>query len=122
MLLMGLLLGCPPETVDEPTLSIVAPADGSTVCGSPLAVELDIENFVLVDLDEGLDPEPGSGHVDVYLNGQSATMASGASFEVEAVTPGEYQLRAELVAADHTALDPYVGAFVYIAVSDGACP
>jgi hypothetical protein len=40
---------------------------------------------------------------------------------VPGVEAGEYQLKAELSNADHTPVDPYAGAFVYITVTEAAC-
>jgi hypothetical protein len=114
------LVGCPAEE-GAPALLIAAPVDGTVVCGSPLHVELEVTDFVLVPLTDGTDVEPGTGHVDVYLNGQPATMVEALSFDLPEVAPGAWQLRAELVNADHTAIDPYVGDLVYVTVDPDAC-
>jgi hypothetical protein len=121
-MLLALLFGCPSGPEGDPSLVILTPEDGSTVCGDPLHVEVQVENFELVPLVEGEEPEPGTGHVDVWLNGQSAGMTELEAFDLEGVEPGEYQLRADLVLADHETLDPYVGDFVYVTVDPAACP
>ncbi len=115
------LIACRPVDPASPSLVIVSPADGSTVCGVPMHVELDVQDFTLVPLSDGADVEPGTGHVDVYLNGQAATMSEALSFDIPDVTPGAWQLRAELVNADHTAIEPYVGDLIYVTVEAAAC-
>lgn len=121
MWFVALLVACLPAEPSAPSLVIVSPEDGATVCGEPMRVELDVQDFTLVPLTDGTDVEPGTGHVDVYLNGQSATMSEGLSFDIADVAPGAWQLRAELVNADHTAIDPYVGDLVYVTVDPAAC-
>lgn len=123
-LLSVVLVACsgdPSTPKGPPALGIVAPADGATVCGSPLHVELDVRNFDLVEPgdEEGELPE-GAGHVDLTLNGQVVNMTAETAFDLD-VEPGEYQLRAELVNADHSAIEPYVGSTVYFTVDEAAC-
>ena len=105
-----------------PQSRVASPADGSTVCGTPLAIELEIANFVLVDPSAGSEAHPGEGHVDVYLNGQSVAMNADESFEIPIVDDGAWQLRAELVNADHTAVEPYAGDVVFFTADNTLCP
>lgn len=117
------LVGCAgsSDTDGLPSIAIVAPVDGATVCGTPLLVDLQIENFILVDPSEGTVPREGEGHVDVYLNGQTVDMTPDESFDIPVVEDGVWQLRVELVNADHTALLPYAGALAYVTVDSAAC-
>ena len=113
--------GEPDPKEGPPAVAFLAPVDGSTTCGDPLHVELDVQNFELVEpgQEEGDLPE-GTGHVDLTLNGQVVNMTAETAFDLS-VEPGEYQLRAELVNADHSPIDPYVGATIYFTVDDAAC-
>lgn len=120
--LVVVLAGCTGEASVPPTLEILAPADGATVCGAPLAVQLEVQDFTLVPVEDGGDPVPNEGHADVYLNGQPVMMTAEPQFELTIPEAGMYQLRVDLVRADHVALDPYVGEFVYVEVDEAACP
>ena len=109
------------EPEGDPSLVIVSPEDGATVCGDPLTIKVDVQDFQLVPLTGGDRVSPGTGHVDVFLNGQSATMVSEEMLSLDGVEDGEWQLKCELVNADHTALEPYVADLVYITVDATAC-
>jgi hypothetical protein len=115
------LLACPSS--DPATLTIVTPEDGATVCGDPLEVVMDVENFELVDPFATPDaPHSGTeGHIDLFLNGQSIDMIGGSEVSIPGVTDGEYRLSANLANADHTAVDPFAGDFVFITVDSSVC-
>lgn len=113
-----LLLGCGDPV---PRVEIVEPQDGAVVCGAPLVVRVAVEDFELVPLAAGTDPPDGAGHVDVFVNGQSAAMGGETVFRI-ALEDGEIQLRAELVNANHTSLDPYAGDTIYVTVDAASCP
>ncbi|GDX82597.1 hypothetical protein LBMAG42_44080 [Deltaproteobacteria bacterium] len=129
LLLLAMSACATDDTGDSPveelaSVSILAPADGSTVC-TTFGVELDIRGVILVDPYTPPDPLPeGAAHVDLTLNGVDAEMTQG-----ESVTLGPpniesgftYQLKVELSAADHTPIDPYAGDFVYVTAEDSAC-
>jgi len=102
------------------TVTIVEPKDGSTVCGSPLVVDLDVENFVLVDPSTE-DLTPGHGHVDMFLNGQAVDMEPSEHMRVPNVADGAYRLLVSLVNSDHTAIEPYAGDYVFITVDASVC-
>jgi hypothetical protein len=126
MLLALLALGCT-SGIDtaatyDPAISLLQPADGSVVCGTPLQVVTEVAGIELVEpggAEE--DALPGTGHVDVSLNGQDAAMGGEESIDIEGVADGEYQLKVELSNADHTPVEPYAGDLVYITVSADAC-
>lgn len=117
-----LLLACAPtdDTGGAPSMVLLSPADGDVVCGSPLVVETDVENFDLTNASEELAPE-GSGHLHVYLNGQLEAQTGEETAEITDVGEGEKQLRVELGYANHEPLVPYVGTTIYITISSEAC-
>jgi hypothetical protein len=119
-----LVASCDPVDADDPPfVEILSPVDGDTVCGAPLAVSLDVAGVTLVDPNDPPDPLPdGAAHVDVSLNGQDAVMTDSADFSIPDVVDGEFQLKVELVNADHTPLTPYAGDFLYVTVAATACP
>ena len=119
-MLLLLALACATPDEGPPAVTIVSPADGATVCGAPLAVTLEVSGLTLVP-PEDTDAAPGSGHVDVMLNGQDVAMTGTERFEVTGVPEGAYQLKVELSNADHTAIEPYAGDLVYIDVTEAAC-
>jgi hypothetical protein len=107
---------------DDPAIELLAPVDGATVCGTPLAVEVEVSNMELIPWEESPeDPQPGTGHVDIMLNGQDAAMVWVTTTEIEDIGDGEYQLKVELANADHTPVAPYAGDLAYITVSQVAC-
>jgi hypothetical protein len=123
------LLACTGAPADDtaadetPFIQILVPADGATVCGTPLVVQLEVRGIRLVDPypPEGTEPEPGTGHVDVMLNGQDATMSGSEEGDIADVADGAWQLKVELSNADHTPVVPYAGDFVYITVDATVC-
>lgn len=114
----------------SPTIKILEPVSGSTVCGAPLRLRLEIENY---DLEEPgansekaarLAPEHGdelSGHVDVYLDGVTVAMEGKTEIDISGVTEGEHQLTTELVDGEHQSLNPAVNDVVYFTVDSSTC-
>ncbi len=118
--MLTLLLACVSTAAETPSVTIASPLDGATVCGTPLAVKVDVDGIVLVD-PYGDVTDPGTGHVDVMLNGQDVAMTATERFEVDDVPEGAYQLKVELSNADHTPIAPYAGDLIYVSVSEAAC-
>ena len=121
------LLGCPGSTdgdssatTGDPSLTLVSPANGDVVCGSPLKVVADVANFTLTN-ETIEDPPPNTGHMHVYLNGQEVAQSDQETVEINDVAEAEYQLSLDLSLADHSALDPYVGVTIYITVDNSLC-
>lgn len=123
-MLLFLMVACSDGTSDSegsPTLELLSPHDGDTVCGTPLVIEARVTNFTLTNEDIE-DPPPGEGHLHVYLNGQEVAQAGQETVEINDVKDGEYQLKCDLALANHDALDPYVGTDpIYITVDAKAC-
>jgi hypothetical protein len=120
----AMAIGCAGQTTDTatgtPSIKILSPADGSTVCGTPLVVDVDVQNFVLVDPSTE-DLTPGHGHIDMFLNGQGVDMQPAEHMLVPNVGDGAWQLKVELVNSNHTASVPYEGGFVYMNTASSAC-
>jgi hypothetical protein len=112
---------CRAADVILPGVTLLAPIDGATVCGAPLRVEVEVEGLDLVAPGPAEDAAPGTGHVDLTLNGQDALMFWEPTAEIEAVESGEYQVKVELSNADHTPVEPYAADLVYVEVSEAAC-
>ena len=112
-----------PVNGGDPTVRILTPQDGDSVCGDPLHVELEVHNLTLVepvgDPDQAV---PGTGHADLMLNGQDADMVWDTSADIEGVTDGEWQLKVELSNADHTPVEPYAADLIYVTVTATSCP
>jgi hypothetical protein len=118
-----LLLACAPSWCpDGACIRLVSPVEDDVVCGSPLEVVTEVQGLTLVDpYEEGGDPAEGTGHIDSYLNGQNSIMSGEPDFEIPDVADGLTQLKVELSKADHTAIEPYAGDFLYITVDSSAC-
>lgn len=109
----------------NPTIEILSPSEGEIVCGTPMGVETRVTGLVLVvpaTEGEEAEGEPGTGHIDVMLNGQDVAMAGEESITISTVEDGEYQLKVELSNADHSPVEPYAGDLVYLTVSAASCP
>lgn len=123
-LLVLALVGCPGETDDSGSgaisLTLLSPVDGAVVCGDPLVVETDIQNFELTN-ETIEDAPPNVGHLHVYLNGQEVAQAEEERVEVTGVADAAYQLRVDLALANHEALEPAVGTTIYITVDHTVC-
>ena len=119
LVLTPLLTACVGSSTAAPSIRIVQPEDGAVVCGSPLFVELAVENFDLVPL--GGENADGEGHVDFSLNGQEVAMSEETTFTIDDLQDGLYQLQVELVRADHTAIEPYAGHTIYVDITEEAC-
>jgi hypothetical protein len=88
---------------------IVSPADGETIAGGEVVVEIETENFVL-----GEDGQ----HWHVYLDGESSGMVGGGDTEyvLRAVEPGEHTIEVYLGLGTHEELED--GASVTITVTE----
>jgi len=105
----------------EPVLSITSPAEGDSVAAGNVTVEVEVENFTLVE-PTGQPNVPGEGHIHYYLDAlplenpdEPAIPESGeyavstnTSYTWENVTAGEHILAVQLVNNDHTPLIPLV--------------
>ncbi len=127
---VGAFLGCaePADSGEEDTsaaqneasISLLTPADGTTVCGSPFALEVAVENFILVGFEEE-EVREGIGHVDIKLNGQNRWMTYYTEFEIPVVLEGLYLVEALLVHENHLPIEPYTAESVTVTVSSSAC-
>jgi outer membrane protein assembly factor BamB/plastocyanin len=114
-----------PEAV--PMLAITSPVEGDRVPAGNVTVEVEVENFTLVE-PTGQDNVPGEGHIHYYLDalpldtpdepaipetGEYAVSAN-TSYTWENVTPGEHILAAQLVNNDHTPIVPVVADMINI--------
>ncbi len=104
-----------------PAITLVAPAEEATVCGDPLLIEIAVEDFPLIPLEEGADSGRKGGHVDLYLNGQAAAMMDTTTASLDAIDEGLWQIKVELSKADHSPVTPYVNDLAYFTVDPAAC-
>ncbi|WP_299669086.1 hypothetical protein [uncultured Ruegeria sp.] len=99
------------EISPSPTITLVREPDIST---DGFAVEISVKNFEFV-LVEGSAPHvDGQGHAHIYLNGLKLGRLYEDSFEVGALTPGDYELTVALNSNDHR---PYMSNGAHIAVT-----
>lgn len=84
-------------------ITIVKPAMWETVCGDPLQVQVDVQNFTLAGSSEHharvqpLDGGTPTGHIMVYVDDVNVTMATTTEFSLpEALEDGEHTLKVEL--------------------------
>jgi hypothetical protein len=102
---------------EPPSIAITAPAEGETLPGPDLTVQIAVSGFDLrPPLQEGR--EPNAGHIEYFLDvqptfdqpaplGEDAVIHSGRFSETFAgVPPGEHTVFVCLAYDDHTCIDP----------------
>lgn len=105
------LLAQTPAT--NPQLTVVTPSEGQTIYGDRIPILLSPENFQIVDYQKNSVPQKGQGHTHLWLDDQNPTRESAVkltsdSFTYTDVNFSRHTLRAELVANNHTSLNPPV--------------
>jgi len=116
--------GAPDDTGTVASLNILSPAEEATVCGTPLVILTEVENFMLVAPGDGTEElPPGTGHIDVAVNGQEQEdwMFGGEELVLPEVGDGYWRLQVELSNADHSAIAPYAGDTVYVTIDATVC-
>ena len=108
------------DAVGVAGVSLLEPVDGSTVCGSPFALGVAVENFTLVGFEEE-EVREGIGHVDIKLNGQNRWMTYHTEFEIPLVEDGLYLVEALLVYENHYPIEPYTADSATVTVDESAC-
>lgn len=88
-------------------IDILVPVALAIVCGDPLEVQVDIQNFMLSgnghDSHARVQPldETPTGHIMVYVDGVNVTMATTTEFYLpEALEDGDHTLKVELVSSE----------------------
>ena len=124
ILLLGVVGFCvanPSAAAAGPTLVIVSPADGTVVGnGTPATVDFVVSNFVLVQPGRvGQIGSPTEGHVDVYVDGGYAWMATQVGPIVLPLASGPHTVLLRLVMDNGTPLTPDVNASVRIMATHG---
>lgn len=122
--LLGLLtLGSSGSTLGagSPTLTIVAPSEGSLVAnGTPVIVSFLVSNFLLVQPGRvGQIPTAGEGHANVYLDEQYVRLSTDLQPFALTVTSGPHTIRIQLVGNDGVPLSPDVSASVQFSATQG---
>ena len=92
-------------------LAIVEPANGTTLAGPTIPVQLSLEGAELTDR-VSTDLRPDQGHLHVSLDGTLVEMNYQLDGELDDVAPGTHVLRVEFVALDHAPFTPRVFAEV----------
>ena len=128
MMMLSFFLACDggTDTADSSSntapisLRLLSPQEGDIVCGTPLVIETEVENFTLTN--ENIENAPSNvGHLHVYLNGQEVVQTDQEHVDVSSVSDALYQLKVDLALSNHQALNPYVGSLVYITVDNALC-
>ncbi|MCG8352757.1 MAG: DUF4399 domain-containing protein [Chloroflexales bacterium] len=103
----------------EPTMRFIAPAADATVQGPNVTVELEVENWELVDAGSPMNDD--EGHLHLFINVPASSIPTGevipstdqyihlgtapyTSRELE-LEPGEYTITAVMGDSSHQALD-----------------
>ena len=95
----------------SPTIALVR---APNVSADGFAVEISVENFELVQIEDHAPHVDGQGHAHVYLNGFKLGRLYEERFEVGSLLAGDYVLTVALNSNDHR---PYISEGVPIAVT-----
>lgn len=95
------------------SLTISSPIRGQVITSDTVTVNLATPGFKLVDYKTNTKPAYATGHIHLWLDQQSLTKASAVkiitpTYTFQNVKPGNHILVAELVANDHSSLNPKV--------------
>ncbi len=96
---------------NTPSLKIVTPQEGQTIYGNKVPILVSVENFEIIDYQVNKVKTAGQGHVHLWLDDNNPTRESAVKltkedFTFSDVPEGNHNLRAELVANDHSSLTP----------------
>lgn len=100
-----------------PSLSVVSPAEGTTISGGQVAVSIKVESFTIKGA--GGANRPNEGHMHMKLDGGAVTMVYGDSHTLSGVPPGKHTLEVELVNNDHSPFSPPVKKTVSFSTGPG---
>lgn len=94
-----------------PSLNIISPIPNQNIVSDKVTVGLSVPNFKLTDYKTYVKPTYGQGHIHLWLDQTTPTKASAIkitapTYTFENVKPGNHILVAELVANDHSSLNP----------------
>lgn len=94
-----------------PSLAITSPGQNQNVISDKVTVSLSAPNLKLTDFKTYVKPTYGQGHIHLWLDQSTPTKASAIkittpTYTFENVKPGNHILVAELVANDHSSLNP----------------
>jgi hypothetical protein len=102
-----------PRPASTASLAFEQPEAGASVSDGRLEVVLDLRGGTIVDAATS-DLTPDTGHIHLTVDGRLVSMTYGEVqvVDVGSLPPGEHDLRAEFVAADHAPFSPRVVATV----------
>ena len=124
LLLVGIFwlsVANPSVAAAGPSLAISSPGDGMVVGnGTPVVVDFVVSNFVLVQPGRiGQVVSPTEGHVDVYVDGGYAWMATRVEPIVLPLRSGPHTILLQLVGNDGNPLTPDVRSSVRVVSTHG---
>ncbi|KKS32716.1 MAG: hypothetical protein UU93_C0005G0024 [Candidatus Amesbacteria bacterium GW2011_GWA2_42_12] len=95
------------------SLTISSPIKGQVVTSDTVTVNLTTPGFKLVDYRTNTKPAYATGHIHLWLDQQSLTKVSAIkiitpTYTFQNIKPGNHILVAELVANDHSSLNPKI--------------
>lgn len=102
------------KTTVAPTLSVLAPTDGSTITGDKINVQVDVNNYDLVDFRSKSTPNEGQGHVHIWLDTdvtnpkEAYKLINDKTVDFDNVKPGDHTLTVQLVGNDHKPISPAI--------------
>lgn len=89
------------------TIAITKPANGSTVAGPTVHVEMSLKGGKLVAT-TSQNLKPDEGHLHLKLDNELISMTGGLTSDIPNVKPGTHVVEVEYVASDHSPFEPRV--------------
>ncbi len=87
-----------------PMIMIESPANGTTIEGTSLDLEVEVTNFMLNSSAVGGTNAPGEGHYHIYINGDLVGPYTDLMVTLTDLPAGDHELKVELKNNDHSAL------------------
>ncbi|MGA1872051.1 MAG: hypothetical protein ACMUHY_00130 [Thermoplasmatota archaeon] len=115
--MLGLVVLVAPYVSAAPMISILHPAEGQTIYGDRMDLNLSVSDFTLNGSAIGGANVEGEGHWHLFINGQLQGPYAVEDLELTGLPEGEHLIEVELVNNDHSTLDPQVRASVNIKVA-----
>jgi hypothetical protein len=101
-----------------PTISIVSPANGTTIVGDSLDLEVEVSDLMLNASAMGGANKAGEGHYHVYVDDVLIGPYADLSVTISGLLPGDHVLKVDLTNNDHSGLGVEAMDMIYFTVQE----
>src|SRR5437016_2520047 len=107
-------------TVASPSIALTAPT--TVTVGQDLRISWTVTGFVLDSAAFGGAPEPGRGHVHVFIDGTYTAAVASTSYVIQGLAAGTHNISVELYNNDHSELTTEYSSHADVSVQAAASP